>query len=118
MGVKSRAVITGDVTQIDLKDPATSGLVRIQAILGDVADIKFIYFHPEDVVRHRLVRDIIRAFDNYHARQNGSGDDGVGQSLDPHAEKPGIAPGGGPEGALGAHEPTEPGDASGRAPSL
>ena len=85
MGVNSRAVITGDITQIDLKDPDASGLVRIQNILGHVADIKFIYFHPEDVVRHRLVREIIRAFDDYHARQNGKSEDGVGTSLDPDA---------------------------------
>jgi phosphate starvation-inducible PhoH-like protein len=83
MGINSRAVITGDVTQIDLRDPDTSGLVRIQGILGSVKDIRFIYFHPEDVVRHRLVRDIIRAFDHYHARQNGKLEDGVGTSLDP-----------------------------------
>jgi phosphate starvation-inducible PhoH-like protein len=87
MGVNTRAVITGDVTQIDLKNPDTSGLVRIQSILGGVRDIKFIYFHPEDVVRHRLVRDIIRAFDDYHARQNGKLEDGVGEALDPDAPK-------------------------------
>ena len=82
MGVNSRAVITGDVTQIDLKDPASSGLVKIQSILGSVSDIKFVYFHPEDVVRHRLVRDIIRAFDDYHARLDGKADDGVGDTLE------------------------------------
>jgi hypothetical protein len=82
MGVNSRAVITGDVTQIDLKDPAGSGLVRIQTILGGLTGIEFIYFHPEDVVRHRLVRDIIRAFDEYHAHLNGDADDGVGESLE------------------------------------
>ncbi|HYM81607.1 MAG TPA: PhoH family protein [Candidatus Limnocylindria bacterium] len=85
MGVNSRAVITGDITQIDLKDPDSSGLVRIQGILGSVPDLKFIYFHSEDVVRHRLVRDIIRAFDHYHARPNGRDEDGVGISLDPEA---------------------------------
>ena len=85
MGVNSRAVITGDITHIDLRDPESSGLVRIQQILGHVADIRFIYFHPEDVVRHRLVRDIIRAFDDYHARQDGRADDGVGISMDPDA---------------------------------
>ncbi len=97
MGVNSRAVITGDVTQIDLKDPSASGLVRIQEILGAVADIKFIYFHPEDVVRHRLVRDIIHAFDDYHARQNGKADDGVGDSLEPGgtAAAPDADPAGG-----------------------
>ena len=82
MGVNSRAVITGDITQIDLQNPQQSGLVRIQSILGSVGNIHFTYFHPEDVVRHRLVRDIIRAFDDYHARQEGDADDGVGDSLE------------------------------------
>jgi len=93
MGVNSRAVITGDVTQIDLKDPASSGLVRIQSILGAVHDIKFVYFHPEDVVRHRLVRDIIRAFDEYHARLNGKAEDGVGDTLEPAQESTSGEPG-------------------------
>jgi phosphate starvation-inducible PhoH-like protein len=83
LGSDSRAVITGDITQIDLRDPDTSGLVRIQAILGNVAGIHFTYFHPEDVVRHRLVRHIIHAFEQYHARENGKLEDGVGTSLDP-----------------------------------
>ena len=87
LGMNSRAVITGDLTQIDLRSPDQSGLVRIQSILGHVPDIKFVYFHPEDVVRHRLVRDIIHAFDVYHARANGKADDGVGPSLDPLAGK-------------------------------
>jgi phosphate starvation-inducible PhoH-like protein len=103
LGVNSRAVITGDITQIDLKDPDHSGLVRIQSILGSLADIKFIYFHPEDVVRHRLVRDIIRAFDAYHARQNGKQEDGVGTSLDPEAA---------PEDAAPRSEPSEEGAGS------
>jgi phosphate starvation-inducible PhoH-like protein len=83
MGQGSRAVITGDLTQIDLKQPDQSGLVRIQEILSPVPEIKFVYFHQEDVVRHRLVRDIIHAFDVYHARPHGKADDGVGPSLDP-----------------------------------
>ncbi len=85
MGVSSRVVITGDVTQIDLKNPETSGLVKIQGILGAVRDIKFLYFHPEDVVRHRLVRDIIRAFEQYH-RLNGNAEDGVGDSMEQSPE--------------------------------
>jgi len=85
MGVNSRAVITGDVTQIDLRNPEDSGLVRIQGILNGVPDVKFLYFHPEDVVRHRLVRDIIQAFEQYHTRMNGKSDDGVGASLEPGA---------------------------------
>jgi phosphate starvation-inducible PhoH-like protein len=82
LGVNSKAAITGDVTQIDLREPDKSGLVRIQTILSHMPDIKFVYFHPEDVVRHRLVRDIIRAFDTYHARENGQGEDGVGETLE------------------------------------
>ena len=97
LGVNSRAVITGDITQIDLRDPDNSGLVRIQTILGSVSDIKFVYFHPEDVVRHRLVRDIIKAFDAYHARQDGKNEDGVGTSLDPEAQPATPAPGSQPD---------------------
>jgi len=85
LGLNSRAVITGDLTQIDLRAPDQSGLVRIQSILGHVPDIRFVYFHPEDVVRHRLVREIIRAFDVYHARVKEGIDDGIGATLDPLA---------------------------------
>jgi len=59
--------------------------VRIQSILSHVPDIKFVYFHPEDVVRHRLVKEIIHAFDVYHARVEGKIDDGIGSTLDPLA---------------------------------
>ena len=93
MGVNSRAVITGDITQIDLRDPDSSGLVRIQGILSGVDGVKFVYFHPEDVVRHRLVRHIIRAFDQYHARMNGKSEDGVGETLDPVSREAGAAGG-------------------------
>ena len=85
LGLNSRAVITGDLTQIDLRAPETSGLVRIQSILSHVSDIRFVYFHPEDVVRHRLVKEIIHAFDVYHARVEGKIDDGIGPTLDPLA---------------------------------
>ena len=85
LGLNSRAVITGDLTQIDLRAPETSGLVRIQSILSHVSDIRFVYFHPEDVVRHRLVKEIIHAFDVYHARVSGQIDDGIGATLDPLA---------------------------------
>ena len=115
MGVNSRAVITGDVTQIDLANPESSGLVRIQYILAGVADIRFIYFHPEDVVRHRLVRDIIHAFDQYHARVNGKNEDGVGETLEPGAEPDADA-------AAPAESPAPQTDAAGdpdeRGPSL
>ena len=106
LGVNSRAVITGDLTQIDLRTPDQSGLVKIQAILGHVPGIQFVYFHPEDVVRHKLVREIIHAFDVWHARAEGTGDDGVGLVLDPQVTRS--------EGdAAATPDPTA---ASGRAP--
>jgi phosphate starvation-inducible PhoH-like protein len=71
LGPESRAVITGDITQIDLADPEASGLVRIQEILSGIRGIEFVYFDERDVVRHRLVREIVRAFDE-HGRANGA----------------------------------------------
>jgi phosphate starvation-inducible PhoH-like protein len=67
LGPNSKAVITGDVTQIDLEKKEHSGLVQIQDILSKVAVIKFCYFEERDVVRHRLVKDILRAFAAHEA---------------------------------------------------
>jgi phosphate starvation-inducible PhoH-like protein len=66
LGPNSRAIITGDVTQIDLPNKASSGLVQIQDVLKNVEGISFVYFDRNDVVRHRLVKDIIDAYDKYH----------------------------------------------------
>ena len=63
LGLNSKAVITGDVTQIDLPPDKVSGLIHTQDILKDVKGISFRYFSEEDVVRHRLVQDIIAAYD-------------------------------------------------------
>jgi phosphate starvation-inducible PhoH-like protein len=71
LGAGSKAVITGDITQVDLSNPEKSGLKRSQPILAGVDGVKFIYFGEEDVVRHRLVRDIIRAFERQAAEENG-----------------------------------------------
>jgi phosphate starvation-inducible PhoH-like protein len=81
MGQGTRVAITGDVTQIDLANPDSSGLVKVQDILNGVPEIKFIYFEKADVVRHRLVRDILQAFDEFHRTQTNP-DDG---SAEPHA---------------------------------
>jgi phosphate starvation-inducible protein PhoH and related proteins len=62
LGVNSRAVITGDKTQIDLKSREESGLLQIERILPGIEGIGFCYLDESDVVRHRLVRDIIRAY--------------------------------------------------------
>jgi phosphate starvation-inducible PhoH-like protein len=62
LGVNSRAVITGDKTQIDLANREDSGLLQVERILPGIAGIGFCYLGDADVVRHRLVRDIIRAY--------------------------------------------------------
>jgi len=62
LGVNSRAVITGDKTQIDLANREDSGLLQVERILPGIEGIGFCYLSDTDVVRHRLVRDIIRAY--------------------------------------------------------
>jgi phosphate starvation-inducible protein PhoH and related proteins len=62
LGVNSRAVITGDKTQIDLPNREDSGLLQVERILPGIEGIGFCYLGDQDVVRHRLVRDIIRAY--------------------------------------------------------
>jgi len=68
IGFGSRAVVTGDVTQIDLPNGQESGLKNATRILEDVGDIAFTFFSPKDVVRHRLVQQIVEA---YEADDNG-----------------------------------------------
>jgi phosphate starvation-inducible PhoH-like protein len=62
LGLNSRAVITGDKTQIDLPRREDSGLVDVERILTGIEGIAFVYMQPADVIRHRLVKDIIRAY--------------------------------------------------------
>ena len=63
LGVNSKMVITGDKTQVDLPNRDESGLMQVERILKGIEGIEFHYFQEADVVRHRLVRDIIRAYD-------------------------------------------------------
>ncbi len=63
IGFNSKAVITGDITQIDLPHNKTSGLIEAKDILQGIKDIGFIFFSKKDIVRHRLVQDIIRAYE-------------------------------------------------------
>ncbi len=65
LGANSRAIITGDVTQTDLPTISQSGLVQAEAILRGVDGIAFVYFDQNDVVRHRLVKDIIAAYERF-----------------------------------------------------
>ncbi len=71
LGPNSKAIVTGDVTQIDLPYKTISGLVQIQDILGHVDGVGFIYFNKDDVVRHRLVKDIINAYQDYNSSEKG-----------------------------------------------
>ncbi len=66
IGNGSKSVITGDVSQIDLPPKVQSGLVEIQKILKGIEGIEMVYFEKKDVLRHRLVRDIINAYEQYH----------------------------------------------------
>lgn len=63
IGFSSKAVITGDVTQIDLPDGKSSGLVEVKEILQEIEKIKFVFFSKIDVVRHKLVQEIINAYE-------------------------------------------------------
>jgi phosphate starvation-inducible protein PhoH and related proteins len=63
IGFGSKAVITGDVTQVDLPTGKRSGLIEAERILSNLEDIEFVYFTDKDVVRHKLVQMIIRAYE-------------------------------------------------------
>jgi phosphate starvation-inducible protein PhoH and related proteins len=63
MGFGSKVVITGDITQVDLPDGKQSGLIQIQEVIKKIQGIKFVYFNEQDVIRHPLVQDIIKAYE-------------------------------------------------------
>ena len=63
LGFSSKAVITGDITQIDLPSKKDSGLIEAESILDGIKGIEFVYFSKTDVVRHPLVRKIIDAYE-------------------------------------------------------
>jgi phosphate starvation-inducible PhoH-like protein len=66
LGANSKAIITGDITQIDLPAKQISGLVQAQQILSKVEGVAFAYFDKGDVVRHKLVKDIIDAYEKFN----------------------------------------------------
>lgn len=68
IGFGSTAVITGDVTQIDLPKGTRSGLVHVSKVLQGIDEISFTYFNAKDVVRHRLVQKIVEAYDEFDQR--------------------------------------------------
>jgi phosphate starvation-inducible PhoH-like protein len=67
LGPNSRAIVTGDITQTDLKNRSESGLIQVQHILKGIKGIDFVDLEREDVVRHRLVREIIAAYEQHDA---------------------------------------------------
>jgi len=69
LGFSSKAVITGDVTQIDLPEGKTSGLIEARNILEGIKGISFVYFSREDVIRHPLVQEIIDAYEKLENRR-------------------------------------------------
>jgi len=98
MGFNSKAVITGDITQIDLPSARRSGLLEAIDILRDVDGISFIHFDETDVVRHQLVQRIIRAYDDFKVRNElqmsllESGKSGNGNGRNGHGKANGKLP--------------------------
>jgi phosphate starvation-inducible PhoH-like protein len=90
LGFNSKAVVTGDITQVDLPSDRVSGLIEVRDILREIPGIKFVYFDERDVVRHRLVQEIIKAYDRHQDSKSGSrrGDEGLRR----HAGRPRPSP--------------------------
>ncbi len=69
MGMNTKFIVTGDETQIDLPTRSQSGLIQAKKILQGIRDISFVQFDVKDIVRHRLVRDIVNAYEKYYLQQ-------------------------------------------------
>jgi phosphate starvation-inducible PhoH-like protein len=72
LGGSSKAIVTGDITQIDLPPKQVSGLIQAKDILSKVEGVAFVYFDKGDVVRHKLVKDIIDAYEKFNNNKNGN----------------------------------------------
>lgn len=72
LGANSKSIITGDITQIDLPPKTASGLIQAQEILSKIAGVGFVYLDKSDVIRHKLVKDIIDAYEKFNMDKNGS----------------------------------------------
>jgi len=69
LGINSRAIITGDVTQTDLPSKQKSGLISVQNVLDGIKGISFVYLDQRDVVRHRIIREIITAYEKHERKK-------------------------------------------------
>ena len=93
LGLNSRVVVTGDKTQIDLPRREDSGLLQIERILTGIDGIEFVYLDAMDVIRHRLVKDIIRAYADASGDASGDGGAGTrGEELDETEGQEATAP--------------------------
>jgi phosphate starvation-inducible PhoH-like protein len=70
LGFNSKTVITGDTTQVDLPQGKMSGLIEIENLLKDIKELRFIYFSEKDVVRHKIVQEIIKAYKKLEKSRN------------------------------------------------
>jgi phosphate starvation-inducible PhoH-like protein len=73
LGFGSKAVVTGDITQIDLPPGKTSGLIEAIKVVGDVEGVEFVYFDERDVVRHKVVQLIVRAYEAFSGEASRGG---------------------------------------------
>ena len=74
LGYGSKAVVTGDITQVDLPTGRGSGLVEVQKVLRGVEGVSFCLFSEVDVVRHPLVQEVVRAYESYDAERKARAD--------------------------------------------
>ena len=88
LGFGAKAVITGDITQIDLPVGRTSGLVEAMKVVHSIEGIAFVHFDERDVVRHKLVQQIVKA---YEAFSNGNGEAGRPQAAAGPSARPGSS---------------------------
>jgi phosphate starvation-inducible protein PhoH and related proteins len=92
IGFNSKAVITGDITQIDLPSGKRSGLVEAIDVVSNIAGIAFVWFNEKDVVRHALVQEIIKAYEAYNLSRALTGEGGHPQLVDGASTEPSEPP--------------------------
>ena len=69
LGRNSKCVVTGDITQVDLSNPSRCGLIHATNILQNIPGVSIVNLQSADIVRHRLVAEIVRAYDNYETKE-------------------------------------------------
>jgi len=87
MGRNSKLIITGDITQTDLPRKSDSGLIHVQSVLQNIPGIAFVYFEKADVVRHKLVAEIIDAYERYDKQREAERNERYERGLEKHTDK-------------------------------